>query len=567
MDHSNDRPIGWSNGYLRLVGKPSPGRGDFECEYCGRRLQLQMHRVGSGHNTTCGDKNCAGYRRAVSKRAFKHGGARRAKRDGLYSTWQNIKARCANPNNPDYQNYGARGISMYEPWAEPQGFLLFRDYIVQTLGLRPDGMSLNRKNNDGNYEPENLEWATYQTQARQRRSVRLPFRSTSAVSRKTQCYRVRERGLTDEEAATQPLSEDLRRKLADLDDHILKWHGDGDIVVFPDGVIFERVNRRWVPAYSRRDGYVHVKLRGISIPLHRILALIFGKGHSEKRCFVDHINGRPWDNRIENLRWVSERENAGNRHAARDTVRAVRSSLPRVNESHWRAVFGDHFDAEDYPYSEQPPARLFPSDRFPQPIDSTVDAHLWDLMASCPTNCAETRDDEVYLQVPANDGKMMWRSFKELRGRDRVFVGCRCCGYQRSHFRIEYRDILSRHQKLPACSVCKSVKAINPKLDALRRPDPKTLEHRNGYNIPAGAHTKVWFRCSECGMPLPRATPVRKYSNAQLPRCETCRHRSWNFLRPKHPGDGPLGGRKTAVSAIGVVEPGMIGVTGPVSKG
>lgn len=547
MGHFLDRPIGWSNGYLRLVRKPRPGCGLFECKYCGRRLQLQMHRVDSGHNKTCGDRNCRGYRKAVSRRRFIHGGARRTKRDPLYSCWQNIKARCFNPNHPDYRNYGARSITMYEPWAEPHGFPLFRDYILRVLGPRPARTSLNRISNDGNYEPGSLEWATYQAQARQRRSVRLPFRSTSAVSRKTQCYRVRVRGLTDKEAATQPLSEDLRRKLADKDDHIVRWEHEGDIVVFRDGVIFERVIRRWLPAYCRNDDYVHVKLKGTEMALHRILARVFVDGHTEERCFVDHINGQPWDNRIENLRWVSERENAGNRHVASNTVRRMRASLPRVTDSHRRAVEGAAFDPVDYRYTDQPPVRLFPSGRFPQPLNSTVDAQLWDLIASCPTNGPETRDGEVYLQVLTHYGKMASRSFNELEERDRVIVGCRCCGYERSRFRIEYRDVRGRHKKLPACSLCKSLKALNSKLDALRLPDPKTFDHRDGYNIPAGSHTKVWFRCGECGMPLPRAAPVKKYSDARLPKCETCFHRSWNWngLRPKHLGDD---GRRTTTS-------------------
>lgn len=75
----------------------------------------------------------------------------------LHKTWLNIRTRCNNPNNPSYPNYGGRGITICERWDD---FWLF----VEDVGERPDGCSLDRINNDGNYEPSNVRWATRKEQ-------------------------------------------------------------------------------------------------------------------------------------------------------------------------------------------------------------------------------------------------------------------------------------------------------------------------------------------------------------------------------------------------------------------
>lgn len=89
----------------------------------------------------------------------------------LYKRFEKMKARCTNPNNPDYHHYGGRGIGIYEPWqCYPEDFI---NYIIT---LYPDwktmlinGYSIDRINNDGNYEPGNLRLATPKEQANNRR--------------------------------------------------------------------------------------------------------------------------------------------------------------------------------------------------------------------------------------------------------------------------------------------------------------------------------------------------------------------------------------------------------------
>lgn len=75
-------------------------------------------------------------------------------------------SRCYNPNVPSYRDYGARGITLCERWHDPQ---LFIEDIERLIGPRPPGMTLDRTENDGNYEPGNVRWNDRLGQARNSR--------------------------------------------------------------------------------------------------------------------------------------------------------------------------------------------------------------------------------------------------------------------------------------------------------------------------------------------------------------------------------------------------------------
>ena len=81
---------------------------------------------------------------------------------GAYKSWEGMRTRCNNPNAEKFHHYGGRGITVCERWNSYANFLA-------DMGPRPEGRSLDRVNNDGNYEPENCRWATAQEQRANRR--------------------------------------------------------------------------------------------------------------------------------------------------------------------------------------------------------------------------------------------------------------------------------------------------------------------------------------------------------------------------------------------------------------
>lgn len=76
----------------------------------------------------------------------------------VYKTWDNMRNRCLNSNATGFEYWGGRGITVYDEWKND--FKAFYDYVSKLPHFGEVGRSLDRINNDGNYEPGNLRWAT-----------------------------------------------------------------------------------------------------------------------------------------------------------------------------------------------------------------------------------------------------------------------------------------------------------------------------------------------------------------------------------------------------------------------
>ena len=79
-----------------------------------------------------------------------------------YRTWAEMKKRCDNPKQVYYRHYGGRGISYQEDWADFRNF--YRD-----MGDCPEGLELDRTDNNGNYEKDNCRWVTHKVNCNNRR--------------------------------------------------------------------------------------------------------------------------------------------------------------------------------------------------------------------------------------------------------------------------------------------------------------------------------------------------------------------------------------------------------------
>ena len=113
---------------------------------------------------------------------YKTGLCMEKNKKSLYNSWQNMKQRCYNPNNPKYKRYGGRGIKVCDEWQDIVGFL---NWAKQT-GWK-QGLTIDRIDNDGNYCPENCRWVSVSDNSRRKRTTKIDMITAQEI-----CSRINE---------------------------------------------------------------------------------------------------------------------------------------------------------------------------------------------------------------------------------------------------------------------------------------------------------------------------------------------------------------------------------------
>lgn len=130
---------------------------------CGTIKTVRLGSLTAGATVSCG---C--FHREMAAEVGKSSKKNTREVDLLYDVWKAMQSRCHDPANKSYGRYGARGIAVCQEWRD--SFAAF----LADIGERPKGMTLDRINSAGNYEPGNVRWATYTVQARNtRRNIRV----------------------------------------------------------------------------------------------------------------------------------------------------------------------------------------------------------------------------------------------------------------------------------------------------------------------------------------------------------------------------------------------------------
>lgn len=155
------------------------------CE-CGKQIETLYESVRRGNTKSCG---C--YQRDMVKLKNTKDTTQRLNHLSTYRSWSAMKSRCSNKKLDKYKDYGGRGIKVHTEWIKSF------DKFLSDVGARPEGKTLDRIDNDGNYEPGNVRWASPYEQVHNRRNIKELEIEISTLKKEIEILRKENKLLTN----------------------------------------------------------------------------------------------------------------------------------------------------------------------------------------------------------------------------------------------------------------------------------------------------------------------------------------------------------------------------------